>query len=141
MPPQILKLMAIAATLTRKSIRLSGESLSVRSAMIHNSQGNDDPRLLLELALPQADPCTDPDCQCGVCITSRAITPANAAILAHLMREGVAPDDSLVFESSFFSDDGFHVKLCSTADGRSFVGHGGNLTIALARATTAAITP
>jgi hypothetical protein len=139
MHPAIIKLMAIAATLAGKSIRLSGQTLHVRTSMIHNDHGDKDPRLLIEFSLPESTPCTDPDCQCGICTTARSITTANANPLTHLMCEGVAPDHDLVLDSSFVSENGFHVKLRCLSDGRSYVGTGGNLTIALASATTAAL--
>jgi len=136
----LLKLMAITATLTGKSIKLSGELLNVRSAMIHNKHGNDKPSLLLELALPVPDPCPDAECQCGLCVTKRSITSKNATALAHIMCEGASIDHGLMLDSTFVSEDGFHVKL-RTMDGRYHVATGGNLTIALAHAITAALTP
>lgn len=131
--PDTMKLLSIAATLGGKQIRLSGQTLDVRTLAIQ--QLGDQATLLMHITLP-GDKCVDPDCDCPLCETSRAIPAKHAADVANLIAQGVS--DQFIFDSSFVSDEGFHVKIRNLATNAVSIGLGGNIAIAIGRAVTAA---
>lgn len=132
--PHITQLTALAATLAGKKIRLNGTTLEIHNMGVTHK--NDKPRLIIETSLETREPCTDSTCDCPICTMSRAIPKQHAADVIALLCQG--GNDSLILDSSYLGDDGFHVKIHNVHTATSHVGHGGNIAIAIGRAVTAA---
>lgn len=133
--PDITKLTALAATLAGKQIRLNGVTLNIHTMAINDNGQR--PRLLIETSLESPEPCTDSACDCPVCAMSRAIPKRLANEVIALLCQGMS--DSLMLDSSFVSEEGFHVKLRNLHTGASTVSTGGNLPIAIGQAVASAL--
>jgi hypothetical protein len=131
--PDILHLTTLAASLAGKQIRLNGTTLKVHTLAIDNRES---PRLLIETSLEPPNVCSEPDCSCPVCLMAAAIPKQHAADVIALLCQGMS--DSYILDSSFVSEDGFHIKIRHLHTQSVSVGLGGNLPIAIGRAVTAA---
>ena len=141
LPPNIAKLYAIAATLGGKRLKLSGNLLAVKNAVIHNMGAPGSATLSLELILDEDDQCRDKTCSCVRCESGRLINKSNATAVCDLMADGLSPGHRLLLDSSFASKDGFSVKVRNLNTGTCHVGEGKNLSSAIAIAATDALKP